>query len=553
MSSYDPIDRAQRLRPASTAKPLFKQPTIFRLKAAAPSSIEFSPVAPHDFAVASSLQVDIFSTETNALYRSLTRFKDIVRCASYRHDGKMLAGGDEKGQCQLFDMGSRTVMRQFVGHSKAVHVAKFAADGARLFTASDDGRAVCWDVAGEAQVCALEGHTDFVRSGALSPSSPHLFATGSYDHTVKVWDVKAPRCVMTLRHVAPVEDCLLLPGGGMLATASGSTLTVWDLLTGRILNAVSAHSKTITSLAADASATHLLSASLDRTVKAYELGTCKVVGAIKYDAPLVCLALSPMGSHLVVGTTDSSIVVRRKKLPKPPKAQLLAAQSADLAADPLRIASYGRPGQVAPVVINEGPRPGTYRYFLRGRSSKAQGGDLVADSTRPHKLANFDKALKRFRYHEAFDAALADGSPEVVVSVVEELVQRNGLRIALQGRDQQSLQPVVAFLARQITSPPFAPTLIGVANLLLDMYAPVLGQSAAIDELFVKLRNTVEAEMRLQAELAQLLGAMDVLLAGAAAPLSAQPAKLQRVGDAGVSSKAVVATAPAAPPAAPQA
>jgi U3 small nucleolar RNA-associated protein 15 len=205
------------------------------------------------------------------------------------------------------------------------------------------------------------------------------------------------------------------------------------------------------------------------------------------------------------------------------------------------------------VVINEGPRPGTYRYFLRGRSSKAQGGDLVADSTRLHKLANFDKALKRFRYHEAFDAALADGSPEVVVSVVEELVQRNGLRIALQGRDQQSLQPVVAFLARQITSPPFAPTLIGVANLLLDMYAPVLGQSAAIDELFVKLRNTVEAEMRLQAELAQLLGAMDVLLAGAAAPLSAQPAKLQRVGDAGVSSKAVVATAPAAPPAAPQA
>ena len=136
------------------------------------------------------------------------------------------------------------------------------------------------------------------------------------------------------------------------------------------------------------------------------------------------------------------------------------------------------------------------------------------------------------------------------MSVVEELVQRNGLRIALQGRDQQSLQPVVAFLARQITSPPFAPTLIGVANLLLDMYAPVLGQSAAIDELFVKLRNTLEAEMRLQAELAQLLGAMDVLLAGAAAPLSAQPAKLQRVGDASTSSKVVVTTASAMAPAA---
>ena len=47
-------------------------------------------------------------------------------------------------------------------------------------------------------------------------------------------------------------------------------------------------------------------------------------------------------------------------------------------------------------------------------------------------------------------------------------------------------------------------------------YAPVLGASAHVDELFVRLRNTLEAEMRLQTELAQLLGAMDVLLAGAA-------------------------------------
>lgn len=120
------------------------------------------------------------------------------------------------------------------------------------------------------------------------------------------------------------------------------------------------------------------------------------------------------------------------------------------------------------------------------------------ESTSAQRLSSFDKALKSFKYHEAFDAALQDGSPEVVVSVVEELVQRNGLRIALQGRDQQTLQPVVAFLARQITAPPFSQVLIGVANLLLDMYAPVLGQSAAIDELFVKLRNVLEAEVRVQ-------------------------------------------------------
>lgn len=349
-TAYTPIHIQRPKRPvrvgASGAWRGYRQPLVFRHKAA-PSSIDFSPVAPYDFAVSSSLQVDIFSTQTNAIYRTLTRFKDVVRCASYRHDGKMLAAGDDRGCTQLFDMGSRTVMRSFAGHTKPVRVAKFSSDGGQLITASDDGRAICWDVASESQICTLEGHTDFVRSGTLGPASPHIFATGSYDHTVKLWDVKAPRCVMTLRHVAPVEDVLLLPGCGMLASASGNSLTIWDILSGgRVLHAVSAHSKTITSLCTDSSAAHMLTASLDRSVKVYELGSCAVVGAIKYDAPLTCLALSPTGSHLVVGTTDNSLAVRRRRTGGD-----VVGEATDAAAvrDPLSLTSYGAPGRVAEV------------------------------------------------------------------------------------------------------------------------------------------------------------------------------------------------------------
>lgn len=182
----------------------FRHPTTLRLKAV-PTHVEFSPVAPHDVAVASSLQVDIFSTQTNAVYRTLTRFKDIVHCASYRHDGKVLAAGDERGCTQLFDLGSRAVMRTFHGHERAVHVARFSPDSSQLFTASDDHRALCWDVTAESQLRSFDGHEDFVRSGALSPSSPNMFVTGSYDHTVRLWDVNSKNCIMTLNHTAPVE------------------------------------------------------------------------------------------------------------------------------------------------------------------------------------------------------------------------------------------------------------------------------------------------------------------------------------------------------------
>jgi len=493
----------------------FRHPLTFRHKAA-PTHVEFSPQAPHDFAVASSLQVDIFSTRTTAIYRSLTRFKDVVHCCSYRGDGKMLAAGDDVGTVQIFDLGSRAVMRTFRGHQRAVHVARFTPDGANVFTASDDQRAICWDVAAEAQVRRFDGHTDFVRCGALNPNSPKMLVTGSYDHTVRLWDVNSPKCIMELQHAAPVEDLVLLPGGGMLATASGNTMSVWDILSGgRVLQTVCAHSKTITSLCADASGAHLLSASLDHMVKVYELRRYKVVGSLKYAAPLLSVALSPASSHLVVGMSDNSLCVRRQATGSR-EVGAGGAEARSRSGEASDLQNVGLPGQVAADKSAPLPQDGSnYRAFLRGRNHAPQPGQMVVERASANRLSSFDKALKSFKYHEALDAALLNGSPDIVVAVIEELVQRNGLRIALQGRDQHTLEPVVAFLVRQITSPPFAAVLIGVANLLLDMYAPVLGKSAAIDELFVKLRNTLEAEMRLQAELAQLMGAMDVLLAGA--------------------------------------
>ena len=120
MTDYERVPVYKARRPGSSSEAAawrkYTHPLIFRHKGT-PTHVEFSPVAPHDFCVASSLQVDMFSSRSNAVYRTLTRFKDMVYCASYRHDAKMLAAGDASGRTQLFDMGSRTVMRTFSGHS----------------------------------------------------------------------------------------------------------------------------------------------------------------------------------------------------------------------------------------------------------------------------------------------------------------------------------------------------------------------------------------------------------------------------------------------------
>lgn len=66
-----------------------------------------------------------------------------------------------------------------------------------------------------------------MRALAASPSSPDTWISGSYDHTVRMWDSRQPKgSVLELSHGAPVEACLFLPGGGLCVSAGGNEVKV---------------------------------------------------------------------------------------------------------------------------------------------------------------------------------------------------------------------------------------------------------------------------------------------------------------------------------------
>ena len=92
---------------------------------------------------------------------------------------------------QVFDSGSRNVLRQLKGHQQACHVARFAPGGQHILSAGDDTTVRWWDVAAGEQQFRLEGHTDYVRSAAVNPVSQDVWATGGYDHVCRLWDVRS--------------------------------------------------------------------------------------------------------------------------------------------------------------------------------------------------------------------------------------------------------------------------------------------------------------------------------------------------------------------------
>jgi U3 small nucleolar RNA-associated protein 15 len=211
----------------------------------------------------------VFDQQTQQTLKTFRHFRQVAYSGSYRGDGQLLVAGGDEPIVQLFDVTHTKLdlKRSFKGHKAPVHVCRFTSDGVHLFSGSDDKTVRVWDIATQSQLLSFNDHQDYVRCGTAHPASRDLLITGSYDHTVRLFDVRCRLSVLSVDHGFPVESVIMFPGGGLLVTAGDNYIKVWDVLSGgRLLTALNTHHKTVTSLGFCSSHKRLVSASLDRSV-----------------------------------------------------------------------------------------------------------------------------------------------------------------------------------------------------------------------------------------------------------------------------------------------
>ncbi|MCO5597406.1 hypothetical protein L7F22_051482 [Adiantum nelumboides] len=394
-------------------------------------------------------------------------------------------------------------------HRKAVHWVRYSpSDKLHVLSGSDDRTVRWWDVVTESEVLKLEGHADYVRSGSANPCSGDVWATGSYDHTVNLWDLRTSNVVLKLQHGKPLEDVLFFPSGGLLATAGGNAVKIWDILGGgRLLHSLGCHQKTVTSLCITppirvnsndlVASGCLLTGSLDGHVKVFDINEFKVIHASKYDSPIMSMDLSQTMFTMAVGTSEGKLFIRQKK-------KVAAAEGLDR--------------KVTSSVIYEEPkfetvlRPSNYRYFLRGRTEKAAEEDFYVARQQRLRLAEHDRYLRKFQYKDALVSSLKTFDPTVVLAVMEELIRRQGLISAISNLDSSSLELLIMFLKRNVTLPKYSRKLVPFAHKVLDKCAGNIGLSPAILHQVATLRAVVADEVDLQESLQLLQGLIQPLI-----------------------------------------
>ena len=128
---------------------------------------------------------------------------------------------------------------------------------------------------GRCSVRTLQGHTDGVMCMQLSETLLHpafpILITGSYDRTVRVWNMETGQEVRCLRGHARAVRALQFDEAKLITGSMDHTLRVWDWRNGKCIRTLEGHTEGVVCLHFDADV--LASGSVDTTVKVWNFRT----------------------------------------------------------------------------------------------------------------------------------------------------------------------------------------------------------------------------------------------------------------------------------------
>ena len=426
-----------------------------------------------------------------------------------------MVAGDETGKIQVFDVNSRAILKTWEEHKQPVWTTKFSpTELTTLMSASDDRTVRLWDLPSQESTTTFVGHSDYVRSGSFMPGTmSNMILTGSYDETVRLWDPRIPgRAAMIFKHAAPVEAVLPMPSGTTVLAAADNQISVLDLVAGKPLKLLRNHQKTVTSLCLATNGTRLVSGGLDGHVKIFETSGWNVVSGSKYPSPVLAVNVISSGAnredkHLVVGMQSGVLSIKTRLSGQQKVKERERAKEMQALID----------GTVDDYDKNKKKQTKGVEKKLRGMDFMGEGIDVIIEGE-PRKRKRhhaWEQDLRQGKFGRALDQALEAQLPSVtILTLLTALRHRSAMRIALQGRDENTVQPIFKWVIKHITDPRYVSICVDSALLLLDIYSEHVGGSPELEKNIRELHSRVRMEVDRSQQACQTSGMLEMLMTG---------------------------------------
>jgi len=199
--------------------------------------------------------------------------------------------------------------RTIQGHKAVVSVvAFFTEDGRRFVTGSWDQTLRIWDMQKGALVGGpFDAHTDSVSTVAVSPDDRRIASAGQRERSILIWDVESKQMVLNpLRHADMVKSSCFSPDGKRLASGSlDGKVCLWDAQTGAFLVALEGHRDWVGCVAFSPDGLKLASGSSDAICVWRTDNSERLLEIDGHQDLIRSVVWSPDGQQLVSATSSS--------------------------------------------------------------------------------------------------------------------------------------------------------------------------------------------------------------------------------------------------------
>ncbi|MBI4750202.1 MAG: TIR domain-containing protein [Acidobacteria bacterium] len=233
-----------------------------------------------------------------------------VNAVAYSPDGNLIAVGSGN-LVYLYQSQTGVLVQVLEGHQDWVSSVAFGGGGERVASGSYDGTVRVWNVERGEVVQVLEGHQDWVSSVAFVVDGKRV-VSGSNNGTVWVWDVERGKVMQVLEgHQSGVSSVAFGMNGKRVASGSyDKTVRVWDVERGEVVQVLEGHQSGVSSVVFGMDGKRLASGSADRTVRVWDVERGEVVQVLEgHQSGVWSVAFGVDGKQVASGSSDKTVRV----------------------------------------------------------------------------------------------------------------------------------------------------------------------------------------------------------------------------------------------------